>query len=48
MFYELMKLMDELRVLKEKVKGGEQCQATINRIFEIEMLLANVYYIDLG
>ncbi len=44
--YQIMKLREELRVLKEEVKRGEQSQATINRIFEIEMLLDNVYCFD--
>lgn len=38
--------MEELRALKEEVKRGEQSKATIDRIFEIEMLLDNVYCFD--
>lgn len=44
--YQVMKLREELRALKEEVKRGEQSQATIDRIFEIEMLLSNVYCFD--
>ena len=44
--YQIMKLREELRELKEEVKRGEQSQATIDRIFEIEMLLDNVYCFD--
>lgn len=44
--YELMRLEDELNDLKIKVKNGEQCQSIIDRIFEIEMLLDNIYYTE--
>lgn len=44
--YRVMKLLEELKYLKEICKRGEQNQAVINRIFEIEMLLDNVYYTE--
>lgn len=44
--YRVMKLLKELEYLKEICKRGEQNQAVINRIFEIEMLLDNVYYTE--
>ena len=44
--YQVMKLQEELRRLRQEVKSGEQRQATIDRIFEIEMLLANIYCYD--
>jgi hypothetical protein len=44
--YRVLKLMEELRQLKEICKRGEQNQYVIDRIFEIEMLLDNVYYTE--
>lgn len=43
--YEKMRLEDRLAELKEICRKGEQNQAIINEIFEIEMKLANIYYI---
>ena len=42
--YEELKLREELRQLKEEIKKGNSNQSIINRIYEIELLLANVYY----
>lgn len=46
MWYYMRKLKDELHGLKEAVRRGEANQAIINRIFEIEMLLDNIYYTE--
>ena len=43
MNYTVIKLTEELKELREICRKGEQNQAVINRIFEIEMLLDNVY-----
>lgn len=40
-------LLDELKKLKEVCKKGEQNAATISRIFEIELLLDNIYWTEL-
>ena len=44
--YEKMKLEDRLTELKEICRRGEQNQAVIDEIFEIQMRLDNIYYID--
>lgn len=44
--YEKMKLEDRLAELKEICRRGEQNQAVIDEIFEIQMRLDNIYYID--
>ena len=44
--YRKMKLIEELRELKQEIRKGNACQAIINRIFEIEMILDNIYYTD--
>ena len=44
--YEKIRLEQELKALQEKLKRGEADQATINRVFEIELKLDNIYYID--
>ena len=41
--YEVLKLYDELRKLNAVVKSGEATRIVIDRIFEIQMLLDNVY-----
>lgn len=41
-----MKLEDRLRELNEICRRGEQNQAVIDEIFEIQMRLDNIYYID--
>lgn len=45
--YQYMKLIEELRKLKEICKKGEQDKYIIDRIFEIEMLLDNVYWTEM-
>lgn len=44
--YEKMKLEDRLSELKDICRRGEQNQTVINEIYEIEMALSNIYYID--
>lgn len=43
--YEKMKLEDRLSELKDVCRRGEQNQAIVNEIYEVEMKLANIYYI---
>ena len=44
--YEVMKLQEELRELRKEVKEGNANSSIIERIFNIELLLANVYYME--
>ena len=46
MMYQIMKFEQELAELRATCKAGEQNQATINRIFEIQLVLDNVYYTE--
>lgn len=44
--YEVMKLEDELKRLRKIIRTGEATQEIINRVFEIQLLLDNVYYTE--
>ena len=44
--YEKIRLEQELKALQEKLKRGEADKATIDRVFEIELKLDNIFYID--
>lgn len=44
--YRVYALEQELRELKEEIKKGNASQAIINRIFEIEMELDNIYWYE--
>lgn len=44
--YQILKLKNELQELRNEVRKGNANQAIINRIFEIEMLLDNIYYME--
>jgi hypothetical protein len=44
--YEIMRLNDRLAELKEVCKRGEGNKAIYEEIFEIEMRLDNILYID--
>ena len=46
MWYRIQKLKDERATLKEEIRKGNATKAIIDRIFEINLLLDNIYYID--
>lgn len=45
--YQILKLEAELKELREACRRGEQTQAIVNRIFELELELDNIYYTEL-